>query len=431
MMGTTDKPLPRCRLCFCRFSEDPIQITDTKGKLLEGCEAVSKIKSILHMNLSFPKNLKCILLFPHVVCIRCYNLLNEYMLFLQRAHTIDNLLRDQNDSKTTSLDDIEDSLGNKYSSSSNIGNAEQKLLSSDSKDGHTEIIKDSDVVKKYASFSQCKESTPHRLQKSESSNSPRKRPISILPKTSQTQCSSISKRLQKYSYSNVHPPIGSFDEGLFEEKRSLDWNQRRCRNCGVALHVTTLQNAYQNIKQTKIKAFECSVDTCKRNFRTITSLKHHSKHFHKLIHKTESTAFEDVKPEGIVHSTGLSKSYDQILSPRNLELSKDTFVPSPTFECISNVSAKLISPSERMSEHIQPSRVELKPQNDETKFSRNLRRQFVCSFRGCLKSYRKKHFLMDHERVHKGEKPYRCKHCDRTFYRVTDLKKHTLLNVCQ
>ena len=153
-MGTTDKPLPRCRLCFCRFSDDPIQITDTKGKLLEECEAVSKIKSILHMNLSFPKNLKCILLFPHVVCIRCYNLLNEYMLFLQRAHTIDNLLRDQNDSKTTSLDDIEDSLGNKCSALSNVGNTEQKLPSSDSNSGHTEILTDSDEVKKYTSFSQ-------------------------------------------------------------------------------------------------------------------------------------------------------------------------------------------------------------------------------------------------------------------------------------
>ena len=389
-MGTTDKTLPRCRLCFCRFSEDPIQITDTKGKLLEECEAVSKIKSILHINLSLPKNLKCILLFPHVVCIRCYNLLNEYMLFLQRAHTIDNLLRDQNDYKTTSLDEIEDSLENKYYALSNVGNAEQKLLSPDSKGGNTEILKDSDVVKKYTSFSQCKESTSHRLEKSKSSNSPRKRPISILPKTSQEQCSSTSKRLQKYSYSNGHPLSGSFDEGLFEEKKPVDWNQRQCRSSGVAIHVTTFQNAYQNIDQTKIKAFECSVETCKRNFKTITSLKHHSKHFHK-----------------------------------------DTFVSPPTVEYISNVSAKLISPSERIPEHIQLSRVELKPQNDETKLSRNIRRQFVCSFRGCLKSYRKKHFLIDHERVHKGEKPYRCKHCDRNFYRVIDLKKHTLLNVCQ
>ena len=430
-MGTTDKPLPRCRLCFCRFSEDPIQITDTKGKLLEECEAVSKIKSILHMNLSFPKNLKCILLFPHVVCIRCYNLLNEYMLFLQRAHTIDNLLRDQNDSNTTSLDDIEDSLGNKYSPLSNVGNVEQKLLSPDSKGGHTEIITDSDVVKKHTSFSQCKESTSHRLQKSKSSNSPLRRPISILPKTSQEQCSSSSKRLQKYSYSNGHPAIGSFEEGLFEEKKPLDWNQRQCRSCGVPLHVTTFQNAYQNTNQTKIKAFECSVETCKRNFRTITSLKHHSKHFHKLFHKTDSTAYEAENPEGIVHSIGLSKFYDPISNQRKPELSKDTFVSPTTVEYISNVSAKLTSPSERKSEQIQLSRVESKSQHNEKKFSRNLSKQFDCSFRGCLKTYTKKHFLIDHERVHKGEKPYRCKHCDRTFYRVTDLKKHTLLSVCQ
>ena len=53
------------------------------------------------------------------------------MLFIQRAHTIDNLLRDQNDSNTTSLADIDDPLGNKYSPFSNVSNVQQKLASTD------------------------------------------------------------------------------------------------------------------------------------------------------------------------------------------------------------------------------------------------------------------------------------------------------------
>jgi len=61
----------------------------------------------------------------------------------------------------------------------------------------------------------------------------------------------------------------------------------------------------------------------------------------------------------------------------------------------------------------------------------NLKKPFICSHSGCLKAYQNKHYLIQHERVHSGEKPYLCKSCDRRFYRITDLKKHILLKVCK
>ena len=57
--------------------------------------------------------------------------------------------------------------------------------------------------------------------------------------------------------------------------------------------------------------------------------------------------------------------------------------------------------------------------------------QFVCVRAGCGKSYRAKSYLVEHERVHTGERPFSCKNCSRAFYRILDLKKHKLLKVCQ
>ena len=57
--------------------------------------------------------------------------------------------------------------------------------------------------------------------------------------------------------------------------------------------------------------------------------------------------------------------------------------------------------------------------------------RFVCKFDGCDKSYASKNYLVEHERVHTGEKPFQCPNCQRRFYRILDQKKHRLLKVCE
>lgn len=59
-----------------------------------------------------------------------------------------------------------------------------------------------------------------------------------------------------------------------------------------------------------------------------------------------------------------------------------------------------------------------------------VRREFACSFAHCSRTYSKLHLLVEHERKHTGERPFRCPGCGRRFSRVTDLKKHRLLAVC-
>lgn len=58
------------------------------------------------------------------------------------------------------------------------------------------------------------------------------------------------------------------------------------------------------------------------------------------------------------------------------------------------------------------------------------KRSFVCPYKGCMKSYTAKNYLVQHERIHTGERPYSCKNCGKDFSRVLDMKKHQLLKVC-
>lgn len=58
------------------------------------------------------------------------------------------------------------------------------------------------------------------------------------------------------------------------------------------------------------------------------------------------------------------------------------------------------------------------------------RKVFVCPHEGCDKAYAVKNYLVEHERLHTGERPFTCGHCGRGFSRILDKKKHILLKVC-
>jgi len=59
-----------------------------------------------------------------------------------------------------------------------------------------------------------------------------------------------------------------------------------------------------------------------------------------------------------------------------------------------------------------------------------LAKPFTCPYSGCQKSYNAKMYLVQHERLHTGERPFSCKHCGKGFSRILDMKKHSLLKVC-
>lgn len=142
-----------------------------------------------------------------------------------------------------------------------------------------------------------------------------------------------------------------------------------CKTCGVVINAAGMHDLQNHVCSAKDKNVSCSVDGCDKRFFSKTTLRYHLKHYHRVNQKPSSSEDE----EGQQQSARV------------------------------NSSPVLVGTTSK---------------------------KFACSHSGCTKSYTSNNYLVEHKRQHTGERPFQCSNCDKTFYRILDMKKHKLLKVC-
>merc|ERR1719422_2077921 len=163
-----------------------------------------------------------------------------------------------------------------------------------------------------------------------------------------------------------------------------------CKDCNKMIVASSLQELKQHICQPPDSMLVCKVNNCGRKFTNKNSYQYHQKHCHEQLNK------------------------------------KDLDIMSiATNELVGGQAEKLASDFVQHVQHIPEASklVQVQPQQQQQKL-------YVCPYEGCNKSYNAKNYLVNHERLHTGERPYTCNNCGKGFSRVLDLKKHNLLKVC-
>ena len=436
-MGTVEERKHlRCRLCFARLTDRgvPVQITDMKGRAFAQNATINKIKSFLHIKVDFPDNFNCVLPFPHFACGSCNDQMHIFSQFIERAQVIDTELRFYDFSKDKRLSEIETSLKENYlslygnrkqNSPTNYSATENKIITFNERN---KKVKEALYKNTHGQNSKPIEPNRGKLRKNIC-----KRPVAILPKTSSSH-TGISANVSaihfgtgiaenmNVSFLHNHDRRQSmpFPDTESDKEKIHFTSSRHCSKCGVAIQATKLKDVWQHICETQSKLFQCDVPECKRTFETITALRHHLKHFHRSYSKPDKT------------DSCATKNQQVIIQSHNPSLAVETTINPQLMNYVTDMRITSGLPTSSLSDQFQRSIDGSKSTKcDTSMLVVNLKKPFICSHTGCLKAYKNKHYLIDHERVHAGEKPYLCKNCCRKFYRVTDLKKHILLKVCQ
>lgn len=199
--------------------------------------------------------------------------------------------------------------------------------------------------------------------------------------------------------------------------------------------------------------------TSKSNIRTDDSNFNVAKPVRKILPKSSGSSMDGSPSSGsLVAIKSSSSSNQQIMIPitlktpcrscgvvilastvhdlRNHICAKEKNVQCSEDGCQKKVSSKTALKYHLKNYHNIGKDIGGKPKeltnNDVTnKAGSSVSGKFICTHAGCSKSYNVRSYLIEHERKHTGEKPYKCRNCDKNFFRILDLKKHQLLKVCE
>jgi len=185
-----------------------------------------------------------------------------------------------------------------------------------------------------------------------------------------------------------------------------------CKACGKLIIASSLQDLKNHVCQggqgssgshLEVQGqdqFDCTEQGCGKRLPSRSSLKYHQKHCHK---KKETGSGLDIMSIATSELVGGNCKEDT----QRKETQKD---------------------QENFSTNCLP-RPEYQPPA-KGRSGGDHKKVFVCPYQGCSKAYSASNYLVQHERLHTGERPYSCSNCGKCFSRVLDMKKHSLLKVC-
>jgi len=190
-----------------------------------------------------------------------------------------------------------------------------------------------------------------------------------------------------------------------------------CKSCNKLIVASSLNDLKNHVCESEDKALECTVTNCNKKFANKNALKYHQKHCHNIL-ANPTTIKKDIDIMSIATNelVGCNEASKHNVGYQMIENSS-----------YAGNSSQAVGIAYQES-YQAPARQHLSNQNNSIVAS--TKKVYVCPYEGCSKSYNAKNYLVQHERLHTGERPYSCTNCGKGFSRVLDMKKHSLLKVC-
>jgi len=194
-----------------------------------------------------------------------------------------------------------------------------------------------------------------------------------------------------------------------------------CKSCNKLIVASSLSDLKNHVCENEDRSLECIVTNCNKKFANKNGLRYHQKHCHNILANPSPVKKDidimSIATNELVGCTDAAKSNVSYQMLENSSYASNQSTPAQTVGLTYQQSFPAENSHSNQTNQHNPTIAAPK-------------KVYACPYEGCSKSYNAKNYLVQHERLHTGERPYSCTNCGKGFSRVLDMKKHNLLKVC-